>query len=213
MAPKRTHVVIAVPALTLVAAAVGVAGWRRGQAAGLGDFGPAPAFALIDQDERPVHSEELRGRVVVASFIYTNCGDICPVLSARMHQLQERLRQAGLLGHRVQLLSFTVDPARDTPTVLRAYVRQYGAEPAMWRFLTGPVDEVVPLVVDGFHLGVEALPPRQAAHGEHGDGSGTYEVMHSGRFVLIDRQGRIRAYYHGTDVDLTGVVDDIRSLR
>jgi protein SCO1/2 len=111
----------------------------------------------------------------------------------------------------VQLLSFTVDPARDTPAVLQAYAERYKADSSAWRFLTGPEEKLVPLIVDGFHLGVEALPPPTPSAHQH-DSSQDYEVMHSGRFVLIDRQGRIRAYYNGSDFDLEQVVGDIQKL-
>jgi protein SCO1/2 len=186
--------------------------WRQDQTSDLADFGAAPAFALTDQLERPVRSGDLAGRVVIASFIYTNCRDICPLLSVRMQQLQERLRREGLFGTRVQLLSFTVDPARDTPAVLRAYAERHQADPDAWRFLSGPTDTIVPLVVDGFRLGVEALPP-EGDHAADGGGSvAAYDVTHSGRFVLIDRAGHIRAYYDGTEVDLERIVRDARAL-
>lgn len=176
----------------------------------LGDFGPAPAFALVDQAERPTSASEFQGKVVVANFIYTNCQDICPLLSVRMRALQDRLGQEQLLGGEVQLLSFTVDPARDTPPVLQAYAERHGADPSAWRFLTGPETEVLPLIVNGFRLGVDALPPTPGSR-EDGHHS-SYEVMHSGRFVLIDREWRIRAYYDGRDLDLDRVVQDVHRL-
>ena len=196
-------------ALVLLAAAASLR-LARGETSGLNDFGPAPAFALTDQLERPVALGDYRGQVVVASFIYTSCRDICPALSLRMRALQERLRQERLLGERVQMLSFTVDPARDTPAVLQAYAERHQADPEAWRFLSGPVETLIPLIVDGFRLGVEALPPNEDDHSEMSDDS--YEVIHSGRFVLIDREGRIRAYYDGTDVELDRMVSNVRSL-
>jgi cytochrome oxidase Cu insertion factor (SCO1/SenC/PrrC family) len=195
----------------------GVGYWRTGlgRAASLESFGAAPAFALTDQLDRPVTLDDFRGKVIVANFIYTNCRDICPLLSFRMQQLQERLRSEGLLGSRVQLLSFTVDPAHDTPAVLRDYGAKHQADVDAWRFLTGPPDQVVPLIVDGFHLGVVALPPPDTGQDQHGsnvEAGGSSEVMHSGRFVLIDRRGQIRAYYDGTVLDLDQVVRDVRRL-
>lgn len=173
----------------------------------------APRFALTDQLERPVRSDELRGTVVVADFVYTNCTDICPFLSARMKELQGRLRQEGLLGSRVQLLSFTVDPARDTSAVLRDYAARYQADGSAWRFLTGPEGTVVPLIVDGFHLGVQALPPPTPATTEPaGHAHPPYEVMHSGTFMLIDRDGRVRALYDGAEMDADEVLADVRRL-
>ena len=192
----------------------GVLTLRRGEARGLDDFGAAPVFALTDQLDRPFASDDIAGKVVVASFIYTHCQDICPVVSMRMQALQQRLREQGLLTGRIQLLSFTVDPARDTPTVLRAYAEGRDADPNAWRFLTGPEEAVKKLIVEGFRLGVEALPPQASDHSQHPPGTGAtaYDVMHSGRLVLIDRYGQIRAYYAGTDIDIEQVVRDIRSL-
>lgn len=201
-----------VPLAGLVAA-LGMAGFGRLRAADtLEVFGEAPGFlGLVDQDDRPTSADELRGKVVVANFIYTNCPDICPLLSARMRQLQERLRQQNLLGSQVQLLSFSVDPSRDTPEVLRAYAERNGADRAAWRFLTGPEELLIPLVVDGFRLGVSVLPPQAATHDVEG-GHASYDVMHSGRFVLIDRDWRIRAYYDGRDIEPERVLRDVRQL-
>jgi protein SCO1/2 len=111
-------------------------------------YGEAPAFVLIDQFGRTVHSAELRGTVVVANFIYARCRDVCPLLTVQMRALQEQLRQDHLLGSRVRLLSFTVDPAHDTPPVLRAYAARHQADPEARRFLTGAEAEVVPLNCD-----------------------------------------------------------------
>ncbi|MEO7909351.1 MAG: SCO family protein, partial [Roseiflexaceae bacterium] len=102
------------------------------------DFGTAPAFALTDQPERPVRSDMFQGKILVANFIYTRCTDICSLLSTQMQFLQERLRQENLLGYQVQLLSFSVDPVRDTPAVLRSYAARHKANTDSWRFLTGP---------------------------------------------------------------------------
>lgn len=212
--PRALAITGAVVGLLLVAL-VGYRGLAHSQAGSLDVFGEAPPFALTDQLERPVTSTAFSGKVVVANFIYTSCPDVCPLLSAWMHQLQERLRQDGLLEGDVQLLSFTVDPARDTPPVLRAYAERHHADADAWRFLTGSEDELGPLIVDGFHLGVTALPPQEATASRDGDehsNGGFYEVMHSGRFVLIDRQWRIRAYYDGREFDLERALTDIRYL-
>ncbi len=202
-------------ALAFLLALVGYRALALQSVASLDDFGALPAFALTDQLERPVSSGDLQGKVVVADFIYTSCRDICPMLTARMRDLQERLRRENLLVDRVQLLSFTVDPAIDSPAVLNAYAERFGADASAWRFLTGPEQKLVPLIVDDFHLGREVLPPKPGE--QQGNGAGispnaAYEILHGGRFVLIDPQGRIRAYYDGREFDLEQVVRDIRKL-
>lgn len=239
---------LAVPAIVglMILGFIGYRGWTLIQAQPLEDFGEAPTFLLTDQMERSVRSEAFRGKVVVANFVYTNCPDICPLLSFRMKQLQDRLRDEQLLGTHVQLLSFTVDPARDTPAVLREYAERFQADPAGWRFLTGPEDEVTRLIYHGFHLAIQPIPPRGGARDtaspasrdsngarsaalverggaeragadptahEHGDeAQQAYEVMHSGRFALIDRQWRVRAWYDGQNLDLDRVMRDVRRL-
>lgn len=203
----------ALAALLLMVTLAGYMAFGQEGDSSLKVLGDAPSFALTDQMERPVRSDDLRGKVIVADFVYTGCRDICPELSLRMQALQDRLRQERLLGDAVQLLSFTVDPARDTPAVLRPYAERHRADPQAWRFLTGAEDMVVPLIVQGFRLGVPPLPS-DANHADHaaGEEAAAPEVMHSARFVLIDREWRIRAYYDARDLDLTRVIDDIRSL-
>jgi len=202
----RVLAVLALASLLLVGL-VGYRAWHLTRGAPLDDFGPAPAFALTDQLGRPATSEALRGRVVVVDFIYTRCRDSCPLLTARMQALQDRLRREGLLGARVQLLSLTVDPGYDTPAVLRAYAEQHEADPAAWRFLAGPEDALQAVIVRGFYQGVVPLPTPEAGADEPAD-----LVMHSNRFVLIDPQGRMRAFYDALALDQDQVVRDIRQV-
>jgi len=192
-------------------------------------IGPAPSFALVDQLGRPVSDADLRGKVVLADFIYTTCTDICPALTAQMASLRTRLAEEGLLGDEVVLLSISVDPARDTPEVMRAYSEPFGADPATWRFLTGDEAAIRQVVVDGFMLGVEVMAAaaedaatqeagtaHSAADGHSGDHDsghgGDYEVSHSGRFVLIDRDWQIRSYYDSAALDQNELVATIQAL-
>ncbi len=212
---RRTlYAVLVLDVLLLTLALVAYLGLSRGQVEALDDYGEAPSWTLTDQLGRQVNSDELRGDVVVANFIYTNCRDTCPLLSHRMQLLQRRLRDEGLLDERVALLSFSTDPDRDTPEVLRRYSASFQADPESWRFLTGPEAEMRRIVVGGFKLGVEDVPLEVTPH-THGDGSThrhSYDVMHSNRFALIDSKGRIRALYDGTELDIDRVVRYIRRL-
>lgn len=212
---RRTLLVLLGLDLLLLAALVAYWGGLRSSARGLDDFGEAPSWMLMDQMGRQVGSDEFHGQVIVADFIYTNCRDTCPLLSLRMQMLQERLRTERLLGSQVQLLSFSTDPARDTPQVLRVYAAKHRADAQSWRFLTGPEARMRQLVVKGFHLGVQQVPLEEATPHSHSDGAQhrhAYDVMHSNRFVLIDRKGRMRALYDGTELDIGQVVRDIQRL-
>lgn len=205
---------------------------RSGAPAGTGaaaPIGPAPAFALTDQLGRPVSDADLRGKVVVADFIYTTCTDICPALTAQMASLRTRLADEGLLGNDVVLLSISVDPARDTPAVMRAYSAPFDADPANWRFLTGDETAIREVVVDGFALGIEVMEAAAQDSAAHAAGTahstmagdmsghtmgqgGDYEVSHSGRFVVIDRDWQVRGYYDSAGLDQDELVSTLRAL-
>lgn len=173
-----------------------------------GSAGPLPVlgsvsnFTLTDSSGEAVTLDNLGGRVWVADFFFTSCAGICPMMSQRMVELQKKL--AGV--EEVTLVSISVDPERDTPERLRRYAEHYGADPDRWWFLTGDRGVIYRLSRESFHLGVEEVPEAEREPGME-------EVMHSSRFVLLDRKGRIRGYYEGEE---SGMVDrlaaDIRRL-
>ena len=171
---------VAASALSLLMAGV-AAGRRLSDAAAssrLPVLGEVPAFSLVDQAGRPVTSQTLRGQVWIADFIFTRCAGQCPMMSEQMAGLAQSL---GRLP--VQCVSFSVDPAYDRPEVLSAYAARYHADPARWRLLTGEPEAIRRLCQDGFKLSMA-------------DGGSPQEpVVHSRRFVLVDRQGRIRGYF------------------
>jgi cytochrome oxidase Cu insertion factor (SCO1/SenC/PrrC family) len=94
-------------------------------------------LALVDQEGRRVrfYSDVLKDRVVLISFIYTNCKDACPLIMHRLSQVRDQLGEA--FGKRVFFVSVSVDPARDTPQALAKYASQHKAEHPGWVFLTG----------------------------------------------------------------------------
>jgi protein SCO1/2 len=102
---------------------------------------PLPPFALINQSGHAIRSEDLRDRAAVISFLFTNCQDTCPVVTARLAQAQAEVRAAGLSSS-VRFVSITVDPTTDTPDVLRKYAERFRADTTNWDFLTGQPEEV-----------------------------------------------------------------------
>ncbi len=171
---------------------------------GLPVLGQVPEFSLIESNGQPLSHTQLAGGVWVADFIFTRCPGVCPVLSAQMAKLQHALGRAG--ADAVRLVSFSVDPANDTPETLRAYAQRFGAEPGRWLFATGERDQLHALIGQGFHLAVAERAPS-----ENTDGEGL--ITHSDRFVLIDRNLQIRGYYHGTEPEsVEKLLRDIREL-
>lgn len=147
----------------------------------------APDFELVDQSGAPLSSGDLEGTVWVASFIYTSCPDICPVITARLAALADSLAAEGLLGDEVRLVTFTVDPERDTPAVLQAYAERAGAERPGWSFVTGEPDVVHPLIREGFFIGASRSLGRSAAD-TVAPGAATDHAAHegAGRDVVPD---------------------------
>ena len=167
--------------------AVGAAG-RVEDAGPLADYGAVPDFQLVSQSGQSVRLADLQGQVWIADFIFTNCAASCPMMNAQLERLVSHLDP----NARVRLVSFSVDPERDTPETLAAYANAYGADPERWLFLTGEKKQIRKLVLEGFHLSVDDASEADIA-------AGAEPVLHSTRFVLIDTRGRIRGYYDGLD--------------
>src|SRR4051812_40440007 len=141
----------------------------------------APDFALTTQDGKPLRLTDLRGKVVVVSFVFTTCNGTCPATTHRMAQLADRLKAEGLFkGDAVRLLTVTLDPERDTPEALRRYMALYDVDPAHWTFLTGKPDEVRRV------LAAWDMWARPAANGQ---------LDHPSRVYLLDPRGRVREIY------------------
>ena len=156
-------------------------------------YGSVPDFTLMNQDGKNFGSADLRGKIWIADFIYTTCPGPCPMISNRMSELQEPLKKTD-----VHLISFSVDPVKDTPQVLRGYAEKLGAEQGRWDFLTGPQSTIYNLSRDGFKLAV-------------GEEKGV--PIHSTRMILVDRHGAIRGYYDAAEADaMTKLVADTTHL-
>ena len=163
-----------------------------------------PDFELVDQEDRTVRGKDLQGKVVVLDFIFTRCPDVCPAMSSRMAQLDKRLQGMRLKGHPITLVSVSVDPDYDTPSVLSLYADRYEADSNRWRFLTGPQDEIDALL--GALMLAAVVDPNMS-----GDG-GVPTIAHSQRFVLIDAFGGVRGFYAPHEGETDQLIGGIRAL-
>jgi cytochrome oxidase Cu insertion factor (SCO1/SenC/PrrC family) len=121
-------------------------------------YGSVPDFALTDQHGRLVRRADLEGKVWIASFIFTNCPEECPLMTAEMAQFQSDL--ANIPDFR--LVSISIDPERDTPSVLSQYADRFKADSERWLFLTGDKRAIYRLAREGFRLGI--VDPAEQSH-------------------------------------------------
>ncbi len=179
----------------ILALGVGVAmaaHWSGGDAIALPSYGELPAFQLTDERGAAYGREALLEHVSVVDFVFTSCTTACPRLSAEMAKLQAELRAAHL-GDRVQLLSISIDPERDTPERLRALAARYTADPAVWHFLRGDEQTLRAVVVDGMKQVMDRQPDRGEVDG--------FTILHGTRLVVVDGRARIRGFYDAADAE------------
>ena len=158
-------------------------------------IGPAPEFTLTDQDGRRVALKELRGKVLAVTFIFASCADTCPLLTAKLAAVQDRLGAA--FGPDVRFVSITVDPERDTPEVLKRYAQAHRANSAGWSFLTGTPAEIRRIA------GRYGVIYKKTASGD---------VDHTFLTSLIDRGGTLRVQYMGVRFDPDELLRDLQGL-
>ena len=153
----------------------------------------APRFALVDQRGRVRSSDELRGSVWIADFIFTHCSSVCPILTAKMVQLQRAIRDP-----RVRFVSFSVDPDRDTPDALREYARRWAPDETRWTLLATTKQSLAE-VVAGMRTFVQTEWDPDAE-------------LHTGELFLVDAEGRVRGLYDSAGVSFAQLLPHVQRL-
>ncbi len=144
----------------------------------LRDFGSAPEFVLENQHGGQFKSEELKGRNWIANFFFTSCGGPCPLTMRNLAKLAKKLGK-----NAPQIVSFSVDPNRDSVQKLKEYEEKLNLKGLNWQLLRGEMPEIARIAENGFKLGSPDSPQ-----------------FHSTHVALVDKDGRIRGYYVGTDI-------------
>ncbi|WP_270089696.1 SCO family protein [Sphingobacterium sp. SYP-B4668] len=156
------------------------------------------SFTMLNQDSMEVSSNSLRNKIHVASFIFLSCPTICPQMSAQMKEVQEKTQSMD----DVLLLSYSIDPKRDTIPALKAYANKIGAKGNKWHFLYGNQEEVMRLADKSYYA--IAYPDSLAPGG----------FTHSGGLLLVDKDLHIRGVYDGTSNEETKrLLKDIAILK
>ncbi|MEP0368546.1 MAG: SCO family protein [Cyclobacteriaceae bacterium] len=154
-------------------------------------------FEFVDQDSTIVTNATFEGQVYVADFFFTSCPTICPVMKKQMLRVYEEFENEP----EVSILSHTIDPTHDTVALLNNFAKNLGVKSDKWHFVTGDKDKI-------YEIGETSY---MVVANEDEDAPGGY--IHSGAFLLIDTQRRIRGVYDGTvpeQVDL--LMSDIKKL-
>lgn len=155
-----------------------------------------PVFSLLNQDSILVTNETVKGKIYVADFFFTSCPTICPIMKKEMIRVYEKFKG----NHQVVILSHTIDPDYDTLPLLRDYANRLGSDGKQWMFLWGERKQVYELAEKGYYASAAV------------DSTEPGGFIHSGGFILVDKQQRVRGIYDGTstsDVDKLMVDMDI----
>ena len=154
-------------------------------------------FKFINQDSNWVTNETFSGKVYVADFFFTTCPTICPRMKAQMIRVYEAFKNES----HVMILSHTIDPTHDTVAVLKDFAEKLGAASNKWHFVTGDKSDI-------YEIGQSSYIVTSA---EDENAPGGY--LHSGHFVLVDKNRHIRGMYDGTNPDqVTLLIEDIKLL-
>jgi len=137
-------------------------------------IGKSSDFEFTSSEGKKISQKDLVGKVWIMNLMFTSCEGPCPLMSHHMSRLQRNFQREDL----VKFVSLTVDPETDTVPVLKEYAKKYSAVPGKWHFLTGEKKKIVEFAVNALKLPAGENP-----------------MLHSTRFVLIDKAGSIRGYY------------------
>ncbi|QNF33474.1 SCO family protein [Adhaeribacter swui] len=160
-------------------------------------FQKIPDFRLVSQEGKAVSQADLQNTVYVANFFFASCQDVCKKMSAQMVRVNEAFRN----NPQVKLISYTVDPERDSVAVLKQYANMYQADPAKWLFVTGPKKEIYTLAQTGYKVAAVEVP-------------GTVpDFIHSEKLILVDKEKHVRGIYDGTNAqDVDRLITEITVL-
>ncbi|HEV7349945.1 SCO family protein [Telluribacter sp.] len=156
-----------------------------------------PPFAFVNQYGDTVTQKDVEGKIYVTDFFFTSCPTICPVMKKQMIKVYEEIKS----NPDVMILSHSIDPVHDTPEVLREYAQDLGVTGRQWQFVTGPKEKI-------YEIGQGSY---MVTANEDSTAQGGY--IHSGAFILVDQQKRVRGMYDGTTEEGTQkLIQDIKVL-
>lgn len=155
-------------------------------------------FSFVNQDSAVVTNETFRDKIYVADFFFTSCRTICPIMKTQMLRVYEVMKN----DPDVLILSHTIDPEYDTVGLLHDFAERLGVSSDKWHFVTGKKDEIYSIAQKSYFA--TAMEDKNEPDG----------FIHSGAFLLIDKDRRIRGKYDGTkEEDVNRLLEDIKKLK
>lgn len=154
-------------------------------------------YKLTNQEGREVSTKEWKNKIVVANFFFTHCPSICPKMVTNLKEVQQAFPQ----DENLLIVSFSVDPEKDSVSVLKKFATRFHINEADWHLITGSKIEIYRLARNSFKVTAT-----------DGDG-GPEDFIHSDKLILIDTKKQIRGYYTGTDkTEVAQLIKDIKKL-
>jgi protein SCO1/2 len=155
-------------------------------------------FQFVNQDSQLVTNETFKGKIYVADFFFTSCRTICPIMKTQMHRVYDSIQNDA----EVLILSHTIDPEYDTVGLLHDFADRLGVKSSKWHFVTGEKDSIYNVAQKSYFS--VALEDKSEPDG----------FIHSGAFLLVDKQQRIRGKYDGTkEEEVNRLMADIHRLK
>lgn len=161
---------------------------------------PIEDFTFTDQNGEEFGKKELKGKIWMADFVFTNCDTICPPMTHNMTKLQKMAKEEGI--ENVEFISFSVDPEVDTPEVLNDYGGKFDLDFSNFHFLTGYSQSFIEtFALENFKTLVKKPENEE-------------QVIHQSYFYLVDQEGTIMQYYSGSsDVPYEDIINDMKALQ
>lgn len=154
-------------------------------------------FEFVDQDSNKVNNATFKDKIYVSDFFFTSCPTICPKMKAQMLRVYDSIQNKP----DVLILSHTIDPRHDSVAVLKEFAESLGVESNKWHFVTGNKDEIYKIGQSSYMTSASEDPSEPGGY------------MHSGAFILVDKERRVRGAYDGTKADqVDRLIRDINVL-
>ena len=141
-----------------------------------------PDFEFINQDSVKITQKDFTGKIYVADFFFTTCPTICPKMKTQMLRIYKKFKD----NPKVAILSHTIDPRHDTPAVLKEFSKNLGIQNSMWQMVTGDKAKIYEIGQKSYMVSATDDPTQPGG------------IVHSGAFILVDKNRHIRGIYDGT---------------